>query len=192
MFRERTFRHLIESKQTTHAFGLHDERPDVGARCGGTVVRNVHAAPFCAVPFQQLAFRIPWFSLWVRRGAVIQNAAVERPCPGPAQRITQPGRVGVIATCHLVTFRRPAAGEDPATAGGGAIIAQLREGAELLAFLHKHCAGGRIGNIRQRLAVALHRHLFRSGLVRRGVVPGHIQHRLRRRTTVFSVHFPQT
>lgn len=53
--------------------------------------------------------------------------------------------------------------------------------AELLAFLHHYRASDRVGQIRQRLTIALHRHFFRSRFVRRGVVPRHIQHRFWRR-----------
>ncbi|VAL71159.1 Uncharacterised protein [Enterobacter kobei] len=52
VFRERTFRHLIDSKQAPHPFRLHDKRPDIAAWCGSAVVRNIHAAPFRAVPLQ--------------------------------------------------------------------------------------------------------------------------------------------
>jgi hypothetical protein len=52
---------------------------------------------------------------------------------------------------HLVAVRRPATGEDPAAAGGGAVIAQLRKRAELLAFLDDHRPGCRVGNIRSAL-----------------------------------------
>jgi hypothetical protein len=31
VFRERTFRHLIDSKQTSHPFRLHDKRPNIAA-----------------------------------------------------------------------------------------------------------------------------------------------------------------
>ena len=89
VFRERSFRHLIDSEQTAHPFRLHDKRTDVAARRSGAVVRNIHAAPFRAVPLQQLTLRIPRFTLRVRGGAVIQDAAVERPCPCPAQRIAE-------------------------------------------------------------------------------------------------------
>ncbi len=53
----------------------------------------------------------------------------------PSPGIAETGWIGIIAARHLVTFRRPAPGEDPAAAGGGAIISQLRKGAQLLAFL---------------------------------------------------------
>ena len=160
MFRERPFRHLIDSEQTPHSFRLHDKRPDIAVRRRGAVVRNIHAAPLRAIPFQELALRIPRFTRRVRGGAVIQNAAVERPRPCPAQRIAQARRVGVIATRHLVAVRRPATGEDPTAAGGGAVIAQLRKRAELLAFLDDHRPGCRVGNICQRLTVAFHRDFF--------------------------------
>ncbi len=127
VFRERPFCHLIDSKQASHPFRLHDERPDVAARCGGTVVRNIHPAPFRAIPFQDLTFWIPRIPLRVCGSTVIKNAAVKRPCPGPTQRIAKARRVGVIATGHHVAFRRPATGKNPAAAGGRAVIAQLSE-----------------------------------------------------------------
>ena len=160
VFRERTFRHLIEGKQTPHAFLLHDKRPDAAARRRCAVVRNIPAGPLSAVPFQQLTLRIPRVTLRICGGAVIQNAAVKRPCPCPAQRVTEARRIGVITTRHLVAFRRPATGENPAATGGCTVIAQLGERTKLLAFLDDNRTGCRIGNIGQRLTVALHRHFF--------------------------------
>ena len=116
VFRERTFRHLIDSKQASHPLRLHDKRPNVAARCGSAVVRNIHAAPFRTVPLQKLTLRIPRVALRVSGCAVIEDAAVERPRPCPAQRIAKARRVGVIAVGHLVAFWRPATGEDPAAA----------------------------------------------------------------------------
>ena len=191
VFRERTFRHLIDSEQTPHPFRLHDKRPDVAAWCGSAVVRNIHAAPFRTVPLQQLTLRIPRVALRVSGRAVIEDTAVERPRPCPAQRIAQTRRVGVIAVGHLVAFRRPATGKDPAAAGGGAVVTQVREGTELIAFLRQHGAGGRVDNVRQRLTVALHRHFFRRWVFRRRVVPGHVQHRLRVRAAFSRIHLTQ-
>src|SRR5690606_25958403 len=105
-----------DGKQASHPFRLHDKRPDIAAWCGSAVVRNIHAAPFRAVPFQQLTLRIPRVTLRVSGGTVIENAAVQRPCPSPAQRIAKARWVSVIAVGHLVAFRRPATGKDPATA----------------------------------------------------------------------------
>ena len=45
------------------------------------------------------------------------------------------GRIGVVAPGHLVARLGPAAAEDPATARGAAVVAQLREAGELLAGL---------------------------------------------------------
>ncbi|CNT86823.1 Uncharacterised protein [Salmonella enterica subsp. enterica serovar Bovismorbificans] len=52
VFRERPFRHLIDSKQAAHPFRLHDKRSDVAAGRGGAVVRNIPSGPFSAFPFQ--------------------------------------------------------------------------------------------------------------------------------------------
>ena len=191
VFRERTFRHLIKGKQTSHAFLLHDKRPYAAARRRCAVVRNIPAGPLSAVPFQQLTLRIPRVTLRICGGAVIQNAAVKRPCPCPAQRVTEARRIGVITTRHLVAFWRPATGKNPAATGGCTVIAQLSERAKLLAFLDNNRTGCRIGNIGQRLTVALHRHFFRLRLMRDGVVPGHVQHLVRVRATLFGIHLAQ-
>ena len=160
VFRERTLRHFIKGKQTTHAFLLHDKRPDAATRRRCAVVWNIPAGPLGAVPFQQLTLRIPRVTLRVCGGAVIQNAAVKRPCPCPAQRVTEARRIGVITTRHLVAFRRPATGENPAATGGCSVITQLGKRAKLLAFFNNDRSGCRVGNIGQRLTVALHRHFF--------------------------------
>ena len=60
-----------------------------------------------------------------------------------------------------------------------------------MAFLDDHRAGCRVGDIRQRFTVAFHRHFFRCRLVWRGVVPRHVEHRLRRRATLFGIHLTQ-
>ncbi|VAL71160.1 Uncharacterised protein [Enterobacter kobei] len=116
VFRERPFCHLINGKQTSHPFRLHDKRSDIAAWCGSAVVRNIHAAPFRAVPLQKLTLRIPRVALRVSGGTVIEDATVKRPRPRPAQRIAEARRVGVVAVGHLVAFRRPATSEDPTAA----------------------------------------------------------------------------
>ncbi|MNC33814.1 hypothetical protein D3C75_822230 [compost metagenome] len=113
VFRERSFRHFVEGKQPAKPFRLHDERPNAAARCGGVVVWNIIPDPLAAVPFNQHALRIPRFTHWVGGGAVVDNAAVQRPCPGPAQRVAQPGRIAVITVGHLVALAGPTAGIDP-------------------------------------------------------------------------------
>ncbi|MDI8841815.1 ethanolamine ammonia-lyase reactivating factor EutA, partial [Salmonella enterica subsp. enterica serovar Anatum] len=42
---------IIDSKQATHPFRLHDKRSDVTAGRGGAVVRNIPSGPFAAFPF---------------------------------------------------------------------------------------------------------------------------------------------
>ena len=159
VFREWPFCQLVERKQATQPFRLHDKRPGIAARRGGVVVRDIIPCPLRAVPLDQHAFWIPRLAVHVGGGAVIQHAAVQRPRPGPAQRIAQPGRVGVIAVRHLVTLLRPAAGVDPAGRCRGTVITQQREAVQQLAFFRHQAAVGII-NIRQRNAVVLFRHFF--------------------------------
>ena len=154
VFRERPFRQLVEGKQASQPFRLHDEWPGVAARRGGVVVRDIVPCPLRPVPLDQHAFRIPRPAVYVCRRAVVQHATVQRPRPCPAQRIAQPGRVGVVAVGHLVALLRPAAGVDPAGRRRRAVIAQQREAVQQLAFLRHQVAAGVI-EIRQRHAVVL-------------------------------------
>ncbi|MNH19238.1 hypothetical protein D3C79_789650 [compost metagenome] len=67
----------------------------------------------------------------------------------------------------------------------------MREGTEQFAFLRQHFAVW-IEDIRQRPAVALHRHFFWLRIFRGQVIPGHVQQLLRNRTAVTGIHFAQT
>src|SRR5690606_2949340 len=106
----------------------------------GFVVRHVGTCPALSafIPINQRTLRIEWFTGYISRGTVVQNAAVSRPCPRPVQRLTNTCRVAVITASHLVTFFGPATGVDPATRTGGSIGSQLTKTRELLIALTRN------------------------------------------------------
>ena len=153
---ERAFRHLVDGEEARHAFRVHDERIHafLGRRVG-LDVGNVRAGPFFrgGVPGDQLAFRIVRLAGDIAGGAVVEDAPIGRPGIGPVERLPQAERIGVVAPRHQVALLRPAAGEHPAAARGGTVVAQFREAVQLLAGLDQHLGlvlG--IGHILQRLA----------------------------------------
>src|SRR5207247_10913338 len=105
------------------------------ARCLHPKCSQLSAVPFCSVPADQIAFRIPRLARGVARGAVVLDTAVGRPRVGPVERDAQTARVGIVAPPHEVALLRPGAGDDPAAAGGLAVACELPEAVQLLAGL---------------------------------------------------------
>ncbi|CSW53355.1 Uncharacterised protein [Shigella sonnei] len=190
VFRERTFRHFVDGKQASHPFRLHDKRPGWRTRCGIAEVRNIVTRPLAAVPLDQHPFRIPRFTIDIRRSTVVEHATVERPRPGPSQRIPQTGWVGVIAVSHLVALLCPATGVDPARRCGCTVITQMRKATQQLTFLRNQHAISVI-EIFQRIAVILFRHFVRLRFVRLLVVPAHLHQRFYAFTTFGLVQLAQ-
>src|SRR5690606_1332759 len=108
--------------------------------------------------------------------------------PGPVEGLPDAGRVAVVAPRHHVAVLGPAAGIDPAAAGGAAVVAQLAEARELLALAAGDAGGvARIAKVLQRTAVVLLRELLRGGVLRAGVVPGQVEDRIREGATLGAV-----
>ena len=190
VLRERPFRQFIERKQATQPLRLHDKRPGFAPWRRGIEVRNIIPDPLAAVPLDQHPLRIPGLAVDIGRSAVVQHPTIERPRPGPSQRIAQARRIGVITIRHLVTLLGPAAGIDPARRRGAAVIAQQREAIEQLAFFRQQSAI-LIVEIRQRVAVVLFCHLFRFRMVRLLVAPAHLQQGFRALPAFGAVQFAQ-
>ncbi|MCY1232590.1 hypothetical protein D9M72_450900 [compost metagenome] len=185
--------HAADGEQAPNAFGQHDEGADGRAgRRSERKVGHVSAHPFLAVPMQDLALGVPGVPHLVHRGAVVEDAAVGRPGPGPARRIAQAG-VGVVAPGHLVARLGPGTGEDPAIARGRAVVAQLRERIQQLA-LAQDLLPGLVEHICQRVAVGFLGHFLGMGAVRIVIgrlVPGHVQHLFRAGAAFLLVEPPQ-
>ena len=77
--RERPFAHGRAREQAPGAFRLHDEGADHFGFGVRRDVGHVIADPNRAVPFHELARRIPWFSGKIRRCSIVDDAAVDRP-----------------------------------------------------------------------------------------------------------------
>ena len=92
----------------------------------------------------------------------------------------------------MIALLRPGAGKNPAAAGGGAVVLELGEAVQLLAFLQDDLGlvlG--IGQVGQSLAVILHRQFL--GRRREGnlVVPGKVQDRVGKGAALLPVQLPQ-
>ena len=191
VLRERPFRQFIERKQAAKSLLLHDKRPGVAPRRRSIEVRNIISDPLAAVPLDQHPLRIPRLAVNISRSAVIQHPTIERPRPGPSQRIAQARRIGVITIRHLVTLLGPAAGIDPARRRGAAVIAQQREAIEQLAFFRQQSAI-LIVEIRQRVAVVLFSHFCRFRVIWLLIAPAHFQQRFRALPAFATVQLAQT
>src|SRR5690606_38930172 len=145
------------SEEPRNAFLVHDERPHAGCRVlVDRIVRRVGADPARAVPLDELALWIPRASARIARRAVVEHAAVRWPRPGPVQRLTDAGRIRVVAARHLVAGLGPAARIDPAAARRRAVGAQLTEARKLLAGAADDPRRLRlVDDVRERLAVVL-------------------------------------
>src|ERR1700752_378214 len=87
MFGKRTICKSCEwSKDASHPFRIHDERTHMVRRLRIRFeVGHVVADPFllCFVPPDLPAFRVPRLARWIAGGAVVHDATICRPRPGP-------------------------------------------------------------------------------------------------------------
>src|SRR5699024_2085330 len=116
---ERPLIHAVAGKQLAAAGLVHDERTlaGIGSRRHREVGHVIADPAFAVPPHHRLACR-PGSAVGAGTGAVVKNTTVSRPRPGPAQCLAGTVGVGVVASHHLVATIGPAAGKDPATAGG--------------------------------------------------------------------------
>ena len=160
VLRERTIAHRVR-EEPTDAFAVHDERqPRRGIlRVHRRRVVGHVALPARAVPLDAGALRVPWLAVEVGRRAVVHDAAVERPAPGPLRIEAHARRVVLLRVGDAVPplaevpILGVAAGVDPVPGGRRAIGLEVREGRHLLPG-------------RQVLAVNLLRDLVELGLLR--------------------------
>src|SRR5262249_48045012 len=143
--------HHRSGEETAGALAVHDERQPgggVGGVHGGRVVGHV-AHPAGAVPLDARPLGIPRLAGRVGRGAVVHDATVERPAPGPVGVQPQAGRVVALRVPDAVTplgevcgraalgGRRRlvgvAARVDPVTGCGRSVVLQVGEGGQPLA-----------------------------------------------------------
>ena len=166
MGRERAIDHHAPREQPSRSFRIHDVGADIARFRRRCDVGHVVAGPHRAVPLDQLALRIPGLAVDVRRGAVVEDAPVGRPGERPAEISAGIARVAGVAPGHHIALLGPAAGIDPAAAGGRAVVAQLPEPVELLALLEHHLGRiDRVGDGGDDIAVHLPRHLVAVGPV---------------------------
>ena len=129
------------------------------------------------VPADDPAPRVERLALAIDRGAVVEDAAVHRPRPGPLRM--EPDavrRVGRVASGGQVALLRVAAAVDPVARHGAAVVLQLREAGHLLAGGEALCRR-LVRHVGQEPPVQLARDAVRIGLV--AVVPGEVPDRLR-------------
>src|SRR5208282_4449061 len=88
------------------------------------------------VPTDDLAAGIPGLARKIARGAIVEDAPVDRPRERPLRIDAGVFRIAVVAPRHLVAGLGEAAGIDPATAGGRAVVPQRGEARKLLAGGH--------------------------------------------------------
>ena len=93
--------------------------------------------PLLARPFNQHPVRVPGLAFQVRRGAVVDDATVERPSERPLGMQAQPRRVvgdaaadGLLGRVERSVVVGPEAGVDPHAAGRGAVGLEVRERAQ--------------------------------------------------------------
>src|SRR5262245_54627991 len=82
-------------------FGQHDESAESVRTRVGLVVWNV-ARPACSVPAQKGATGIPRPAGRIGRGAIVKNAAIGRPVPGPVRIESEPRRVFLTSPGHHI------------------------------------------------------------------------------------------
>src|SRR5439155_21889195 len=96
------------------------------------------ALPAGAVPLDAGTLRVPWLAVEVGRRAVVHDAAVERPAPGPLRIEAHARRVVLLRVGDAVPplaevpILGVAAGVDPVPGGRRAIGLEVREGRHLL------------------------------------------------------------
>src|SRR4029434_5289473 len=135
------------------------------------------------VPADDPFTRVERLALSVNRGAVIKDAAIHWPHPGPLR--IKPNAVRSICritACSQVALLSVTAAVDPVAASGATILAQLRESRHLLSR-----GEGRavlFGHVSQKTPVDLTRDTMGVSMV--AIVPGEIADRLRE-CTVFLV-----
>src|SRR6185437_9438368 len=128
VFRERAVHHLLASEQASQSLIVHNEGTDaLGGIYSRPVVRDVDADPAAAIPLDDRLAGIPGLSCDVCASAIVQDATIGRPSPGPIRRDALLSWVRRVAAGHLVALLGEAAREDPAPGFGRAIIAQLRK-----------------------------------------------------------------
>ena len=165
--------------------------PSSGA---ASILKSGTSAPAHFLPVQKTYLRagIPRLAGRIGRGAVVEDAPVGRPGPGPAQGVAEAGRVGGVAPGHLVPVLGPAPAEDPAARGGGAVGLQVGEGGELLPLPGQRLGlvlG--VGDVGQRLAVELAGQLVRRGGLGLEVGPRHLDDGIREGAALLLVEGPQ-
>ena len=161
--RQGTLRHTRGSEEPGHAFWVHDEGHDQLIRLGVHAhVRHVVAAPLVPQPLDDDTVGVPGLASQVAGGAVVDDAAVGRPGITPVEGLAQTARVAGIAAGRQVAGLGPHAAVNPVARGGAAVVAQVGEGAQLLATLGQDL-GGVLGieHIPQGLARDLLRQLLR-------------------------------
>ena len=129
------------NEEARDAFRVHDERADLARLGRRRDVRDVVARPFRAVPFDQLAGRIPGLSVEVAGGPVVEDAAVGRPRERPFRISAGFVRIGRVPAGHVVAVLVEAAGIDPAAASGRTVVPQRGEARQQLSGLDQHFLG---------------------------------------------------
>ena len=119
----------------------------VGQGRPGAVGHVAH--PFGAVPLDNRLLGVPGLAVGVHRGAVVENAPVDRPAPRPIGEQTDiglHGRLAGVATFGLVAVLfRPTAAVKPVERRGGAVVLKNPKGGHLLTafvLLFSHLAVG--------------------------------------------------
>ena len=123
--------HEVRRPELRHSLGEHDERVDRPGLRVGLRVRDV-ADPLVAVPLDARARRVPGLALGIGACAVVEDAAVGGPVPGPAFVAAEARGVARIAPRHHVALFGEAAAVDPVAACGGAVGFELGETRHLL------------------------------------------------------------
>ena len=122
--RERPVAHHGPGEQARRSLRVHDVRADDARLRRRRDVGHVVACPLLAVPLDELAVRIPGLAVQVRRSAVVEDAAVDRPGERPLRVDAGVVRIGVVPPRHVVAVLVVAAGIDPAAARGRAVVAR--------------------------------------------------------------------
>src|SRR5690554_4640417 len=173
VLREGPFVHAVTGEQLAAPGLVHDERTltGIGSR-GHREVGYVIADPtFTVPPYNCLACR-PGRAIGTGTGAIVENATVGRPRPGPAQCLAGTVGVGVVTPHHLVATIGPATGKDPAAAGGRAVGAQQAEVLYLLPGTYDQVAV-LVVDILQRPTVVFAGEFFRAWVL--GITVGPVQ-----------------
>src|SRR5215213_1620863 len=136
MLRKRTVRESSKRcKYSTHSFRVHDEWSHVVFWIRVCLeVRHIVTNPFLLffVPPHLATLRIPGLAGRVARRAVVHNATIRRPRPGPVGIDSQARWILSAAPLCLRTCFRPGTRVQPVAACGGPIVTQPGKAGYLL------------------------------------------------------------